>query len=269
MAWKLVPRRSQCPRRISLLGVNSSAVAAEVRVLPVLRGDAQGHLLAASGDPERDALLLHRQRSHDRALDLEVAAIEGRRALRPGLPHDLHALIEHAQPVADLGEAVAVGVPLVLVPAAADAHLDAAARHVVDRGCDLREVRGVAVAHARAHLAEAHALGDGAEGRHEGPGLVRRLVARHGDGVEVVVDPDRLPRPAIGVLREALHHRPLLGRVDVDEVVAPALGDEESESHGPHATPAVHPFGQRARRASRGRPSLRRPRASRARHPAG
>ena len=118
-----------------------------------------------------------------------------------------------------------------LVPAAADAHLDAAARDVIRGRRDLREVGGVAVAHAGAHLAEAHARGRGGERGYQGPRLVRRLVARHGGRVEVVVDPDRLPRAVVGALGEPAHRVPLLGRVDADEVEAPALGEEGSESH--------------------------------------
>ena len=128
-------------------------------------------------------------------------------------------------------EAVAVGPPLVLVPARADAHLDAAAGDDVAGGGHLREVGGVAVAHARAHLAQPHPLGDRAERGHQRPRLVRGLVGGRGHGVEVVVDPDRLPRARVGVLGEPLHHPPLVGGLDPDEVVPPALGNEQSEAH--------------------------------------
>ena len=63
-----------------------------------------------------------------------------------------------------------------------------------------------------------------------------------GRGVEVVVDPQRLPRAFVGLLGERRHHAPLVGGVDADEVEAPALGDEGSESHGPS-------LGVRARRS--------------------
>ena len=210
--------------------------AVEVRVLRVLRRDLQRHLLAAAGDPERDAAGLQRERAADRAVDLVVLAVEGRGAGGPGLAHDLDALVEPPEPLAGAGEAVAVGPPLVLVPAAADAHLDAAARDDVDGGGDLGEVGRVAVAHAGAHLAEAHPLGGGGEGGHQRPRLVGRLLGGHRHGVEVVVDPDRLPRPGIGVLGEGVHRAPLLGRIDADEVMTPALGNEESEAHAAKLT---------------------------------
>ena len=179
----------------------------------------------------------------------EVLAGVGRATGRPHLAHDLDALAQRLEPVAGTGEAVAVGLPLVLVPAGADAHLEATLGDDVDGGRDLRQVGGVAVAHAGAHLAEPDPAGDAGEGRHEGPGLVGRLLAGPRRGVEVVVDPDRGPvRVAVDPAGQPGHHAPVLRRVDADEVVAPALGDEQSELHGgPLGARARHPrIGRRA-----------------------
>src|SRR5690606_28540311 len=109
----------------------------------------------------------------DRAVDLPELAVEARLAGGPRLVHDLDTLAQRAQAGRRIREPVAVGAPLVLIPARADAHLEASARDEVDGGSDLREVGGVAVVHARAHLAETDALGRGRERRHERPGLVR------------------------------------------------------------------------------------------------
>ena len=67
----------------------------------------------------------------------------------------------------------------------------------------------------------------------------------------MVVDPDRGPvLVAVGATGEARHDPPVLRRVDADEVVAPALGDEQSELHaGPLGARPRHP-----RRAPRPRP---------------
>src|SRR5690606_11245675 len=93
----------------------------------VLGGDAQRDLLAATGDPQRDTAVLERQRPADGAVDLVVLAVERRVTRAPQLPHDLHALVEHPEAFTGAREPVAVGAPLVFVPAAADAHLDPAA----------------------------------------------------------------------------------------------------------------------------------------------
>jgi hypothetical protein len=58
-------------------------LAVEVGVLRVLRGDAEGLLLAAAGDPQRDAAVLKRQRPADGTVDLIVLAVEGRGPRRP------------------------------------------------------------------------------------------------------------------------------------------------------------------------------------------
>src|SRR5690606_29184824 len=110
--------------------------AVEVRVAGVLRGDAERHLLAAACHPDRDAALLHGERTHDRAVDPVVLAVEVGVSALPRLAEDLHALVEHAQTLGRLGESVAVRAPLVLVPARADPHLEPAPRHVVDRRGD-------------------------------------------------------------------------------------------------------------------------------------
>ena len=197
----------------------------------VLRRDPQGDLLAAAGDPDRDAARLQRQRPDHRPVDLIDLALQRRRPRRPGLLHDLHALVQRPQPLRGRREAVAVGPPFVLVPAGADAHLDPAAGDDVDRRGDLGQVGRVPVGHAGAHLAEPDPAGAGGEGGHQRPGLVGRLVRRHGRGVEVVVDPDRLPRAGFRALREPGHRAPLLGRLDADQVEPPALRDEDPESH--------------------------------------
>src|SRR5665647_1504383 len=194
--------------------------------------DPQGLLLPAAGDPQRDVRLLQRLGVHPGAVHLEVRPVQGGLAGLPGLLHDLHALVQGADPHPGAGEAVAVGPPLVLVPAGADAHLDPAAADDVDGRGDLREVRGVAVGHAGAHLTEPDPRRRRREGGHQGPGLVRRLVGRLGHGVEVVVDPDRLEGCArVRPRDQPVHGGPLVSRVDADQVHPPALRNEESEAH--------------------------------------
>ena len=167
-------RPGSAPRAASTCGAKPGR-AVEVGVLRVLRRDPQRHLLAAPGDPQRDPAVLQRQRPDDRAVDLVVPAVQRGHALGPGLAHDLHALVEHPQPLPAPREAVAVGPPLVLVPAGADAHLDPAAGDDVAGGRHLGQVGRVAVAHARAHLAEPDPLGDRSERRHQRPRLVGGL----------------------------------------------------------------------------------------------
>ena len=85
------------------LAAEAVKAAVEVGVLGVLGGDPQGLLLPAARDPQRDAAVLERQRLADRAADLVVLAVEGGRAGRPELAHDLDALVQHADAVARPG----------------------------------------------------------------------------------------------------------------------------------------------------------------------
>ena len=60
-----------------------------------------------------------------------------------------------------------------------------------------------------------------------GPAFGDRLFDRAGDGVEVVVDPDRGPvRVGVGVSGDSRHDAPVLPGVDPDEVLSPALRHE-------------------------------------------
>src|SRR5262249_42729400 len=121
--------------------------------------------------------------------------------------------------------------PLVLVPAGADAHLDPPAGHDVDGGRDLRQVRGIAVPHACAHLPEAYPLRRSRERRHQRPGLVGCLIGGYRNGVEMVVDPDRFEGSGIGGLGQVAHRCPLVGGSNSRQGEAPRLGDEESKAH--------------------------------------
>src|SRR5690606_9108263 len=143
--------------------------------------------------------------------DLVVLAVERRDAVGPGLLEDLHALLEHFQPDPGTGEPVPVSTPLVLVPTAADPHLHTTPTDVVGGRGDLRQVHRVAVGHAGTHLAEAHAVGDGPQPGHQGPCLVGRLLRGTWCGVEVVVDPDRLPElTGVRASSQRGHGRPVL-----------------------------------------------------------
>ena len=93
------------------------------------------------------------------------------------------------QSLADGREVVAVGVVFHLPPARADAHLDAAAADVVERGGDVREERRVAVGiagHERAATQPRHLR---QQGRQRGPALQARTKRVTEDRDEVVERP--------------------------------------------------------------------------------
>ncbi|CAM5692544.1 hypothetical protein MAUB1S_03115 [Mycolicibacterium aubagnense] len=205
----------------------------EVGVLRVFGGDLQRHLLSATRDPQRNTGCLQRPGLHDGTVDLVVLAVEAHHAVAPGGAHDLHAFIKPGQPHAGRREAVTVCAPFVFVPAAADSHLDPASGDDVGRRSDFREIRRIAVADRGTHLAQLDSRGGRGVRRHQRPRLVRGLRGRHRHSVEVVVDPQRIPRAAVGIRGEVAHHLPLVRWGDPHQIESPTLRDEQSEAHAP------------------------------------
>ena len=124
-----------------------------------------------------------------RAPDLVILALERGIGLFPhGMEH-LQGFTQHAQPLRTIGEGVAVGLILLLVPAGADAEVEASvAQHVDGRG-HLSEQSWGPVAVAGHHLAYAHPGGLAGQGRRGYPALEIGFQGGRGHGVEVVVQP--------------------------------------------------------------------------------
>ena len=96
--------------------------------------------------------------------------------------------------------------------------------------------RRVPVRGAADHLAEHDPAGALADGGHRGPALEHRLVGRHGDVVEVVVDPERVEPELLRQHRHLDRLRPLGLRVlDRGQLHLPTLRDEHTERER-HAT---------------------------------
>src|SRR4029078_9027664 len=101
-----------------------------------------------------------------------VLALETDPSVAPGIAHDLDTLVEHGQSHARGREPVAIGLPLVLIPPTAYAHLDPAAGYDVCGGGYLGQIDRVAIAHRRAHLAELDPRRSCRVGRHQHHRLV-------------------------------------------------------------------------------------------------
>ena len=104
----------------------------------VLGDDAQGPPLARAADPERHRVLQWLRLAPGVA-QLEVAAIERRRLLRPEAAADAARLVQHVHPLADPREGDPVLVVLELVPRCAEAELEPSAGDVVDGRGHVRE----------------------------------------------------------------------------------------------------------------------------------
>src|SRR5438874_160329 len=125
---------------------------------------------------------------------------------------------------------IAVGLVLVLIPAAADTEVEAPAADDVDGRRHLGQQRRRTVGIAGHHLAQADALSLDRQRRHQRPALEGGFDGRPGHGVEVVVDPEPVEAQALRLARH-LPHRLVLGRRrwEGDQVHLPALRNEDSE----------------------------------------
>ena len=129
----------------------------EVRLVGVLRYEAQRLLLTRAADHDRNAP--DGRRLIDRVLHVVVLAIETRAFVAQHADDDLQRLFEFLEPVGEGPELEAERLMLELEPACTDAELGATAGRNVERGDDLREQGRVAVGVAGHQRTEAHVLG--------------------------------------------------------------------------------------------------------------
>src|SRR5215207_3131095 len=218
-------------------------VAHDVAGVAPLRYQPERDPLAAAPDPERWMRLLDALWLVDRPVDRIVLALKLREVLRPHPVDDLARFTEHAHPVAQLGEAIAVSPPLMLVPARPEARIQPAMASNVYRRGDLGVQRRVTVAVTANHLPDLDVLRIACEGGGDRPALEAGLELWHGHGVEVVEDPDRVPPSLIRHACDPRHRLVLLDRVlDLGQVHPPSLWYEDSESdwHRLPAFPSLH-----------------------------
>src|SRR5713101_1848238 len=207
-------------------------IAADVARVPELGDQLKRDTLARPADPQRWMRLLDAFRLVDRPVDRVLLPLEDGVVLGPHPVNDLAGLLEHAHALFELRKAVTVGPPFVLVPAGADPGVQPPVAGDVHRGGDLGVERGVAIAVAADHLADAYPFRVPHEGRRDRPAFESGLRLRFRNRMEVVVDPDRVPRAAIRGLRHLRHRLILLNRIlDLHEVHAPTLGDEDAKFH--------------------------------------
>src|SRR5215217_5671415 len=102
-------------------------------------------------------------------IDGVVPTLEPGVVLRPHLVDDLDRFPEHAHPFGSLRETVAVGPPLMLVPAGADPGVEPAVAGHVDRGGNLGVEGRVAIAVAADHLPDVHPAGVACQRRSDRP----------------------------------------------------------------------------------------------------
>jgi hypothetical protein len=120
----------------------------------------------------------------------------------------------------------------VFVPTGADPGVEPTVAGDIDGGGDLGVEGRVAIPVAANHLADPNPLGIPRQCGGHGPALERGFHRRSRHRVEVIVDPNRIPRPLVGLFRHGGHRLVLRDRIgDSDQVHLPSLRYEQPEFH--------------------------------------
>src|SRR5579885_1738905 len=172
----------------------------------VLRDDAQRELLAAAPNHKGRSWLLDGLWLAVRVLDLVIASLERGSPLGPHAFNDFASLTQTPDALAWLIEGNAVGAVLGLVPASADAEIQATTRNNIDVRADIRQDCGMAISIACDHQSHAHPVGQRRERAEQRPALVawaaRIAIDRH----EMVKEPGMLDgRDSISLQPNSLH----------------------------------------------------------------
>ena len=176
----------------------------------VLVGEADGRQDGASpcraADDQPRPRVLHGPWQCTEAIGAVVATVEVHLVFRPLAVDELELLREQAHALGERREAEAVGAMLALVPACAQAELDAPPGDVVDRGHGLGEDGWMAEGRGGDHRAEPDALRQGGEPGKRRPGVQR--ASSLGEERQVVVGSEQPFEPVL--LASAGQRNPLI-----------------------------------------------------------
>ena len=185
-------------------------------------------------DHDRDPWPLDGLRDVDGVPDAAVPALErGVFMLVPGkhLGDHPEVVAEPGETLTRLREAVAVGEPLVPLPAGPDPELHPPAADRVHRRDHLGRERRVAERRADHDVAETYAARQGRQGRERRERLEGDLVGRSRHGVEVVEQPDRLESEPIGLLGDLGRPLPRGQRIPAVVFADPTLRNDRADLH--------------------------------------
>ena len=140
----------------------------DVQLIRVARRQSPGHVRSIAAHHDRYPGLLQALWRVDRVLDVGVSALERGVRRAPGLEHcadHAKSVRERGEPLARVREAIAVGHPLVALPARADAELHATTGDDVHGGDHLGHQRRVPISIANHDVPQPDAVGHRGERR--------------------------------------------------------------------------------------------------------
>ncbi len=202
----------------------------QVQLIREARGEPPGDLWTVPADHDGQARL-------ERLGDVDRADHAGVPPLvrgPPGSEHpgdDLQMVLQDAQALGGVGEPVAVGEPFVPFPSGTDTELHPPAAHHIHGADHLRRERRVAEPCADHDVTEADAIGEGRDGAERGEGFEGDLFLGSRNGVEMVVEPDRLESQRFHLSGDIEGPLPGTRRIPTIELAGPALGCDDADPH--------------------------------------
>src|SRR5579884_336494 len=160
----------------------------------------------------------------DCAVQRIIFSLEMGFILRPHCKDDLDGLAQAFQALVCAGIGIAVGQVFVFVPACAYAEDESSMTDGINGRGHFRQQGWIAIAVACDQLPYANSLRIASQRRCACPALERNFLCRNGNGMKVVVEPDRGIAKLIGLLRDTRHGFVSLCRIgDTDQVHTPSL----------------------------------------------
>src|SRR5581483_11305025 len=142
--------------------LHAGRVVAYVTGIPVLRYQFQRDFLAAAANQQGDVRLLHTFGLINGTAHLIILAFKGGLFLHPHSANDLDRFAQMTQALWRIRIVVAVSAVLVLIPACSNAKIEPPVTEYINGARHLCQQRGMAIAIACNHLADAY-----------GPGITR------------------------------------------------------------------------------------------------
>src|SRR5229473_5145554 len=176
--------------------------------------------------------LLHPFGLVDSPIDLVVFPFKCGFVLRPHRQNDLDCFVQTLQAFACSRIGIAICAVFVLEPARTDTKIEAAMAEYIHGAGYFCQERGIAIAITCHHLTNANAFRIASEGGGACPTFKGHLLRGGGNGMEMIVEPDRVKAQCFGFLCDAGHCFICLNRIgNAHQVHAPALRHNYSIIH--------------------------------------
>src|SRR5216683_3049358 len=205
-------------------------IITHVAGIAVLRHQFQRDFLAAAANQQRDMWLLDALGLVNSATHLIILAFKGGLFLRPHGANDLDRFAQIAQALRRIRIVVAVSAVLVLIPTCSNTEIEPSVTEYINGARHLCQQRGMAIAIARDHLADAYGSGITRQRSRGHPAFKRHFRRRVWNRVKVVNQPGGSETHLVSRLSNTRHRFVgFYGVFDPRQIHGPALGNKQTK----------------------------------------